>query len=102
MDPTALGNDESDHSGDSQHFPDGVILGPVPIPVVDMVSLESDGEVVSGSNPSINEIKNQLATIVVPDQLPVLVPDQFPVLVPNERLLVAIQRIEDHSDDEND
>ncbi|PON38129.1 hypothetical protein PanWU01x14_314990 [Parasponia andersonii] len=67
-------------------FLDGVVPRPVLIPVIDLVSSKSDREVVSGSEPRINEIKNQLVI----------------VLVPNEQLPIVIQRIEDHSDDEND
>ena len=61
MDPAMLENDGSDHSVVSQHFLVGVVLGPVSILVVDLVSSESDGEVVSGSEPSINEVDAEAA-----------------------------------------
>ncbi|PON48884.1 hypothetical protein PanWU01x14_234170, partial [Parasponia andersonii] len=62
MDPTTLKNDKFDHSGVSQCFPDRIVLGPVPIPVMDMVSLETSGVVVSGSKHSINKVKDHTAT----------------------------------------
>ncbi|PON40119.1 hypothetical protein PanWU01x14_299710, partial [Parasponia andersonii] len=84
--------------------------GPIPIPAVDLVSLESSGEVVSRSEPSINKGKDQVVAnfsigpshvqgeaFVVNDA--VSVPDHPHVLI---SVPVAIRRADDHSDDEID
>ncbi|PON64747.1 hypothetical protein PanWU01x14_122220 [Parasponia andersonii] len=56
MDPFAHENNRSDHSGVSQRFLNRVDSGLVLIQVVDLVSSKSGGEVVSGSETSVDMI----------------------------------------------
>lgn len=101
MNPVAPENDGSGHSGVSQRFPEGFVPGPEPIPVIDLVTSESGGEVFSGSEPSVNGAQVPVAgpDLIVPDRArggiritddADAVPDLHPALNPDEQLPIAI------------
>ncbi|PON86325.1 hypothetical protein TorRG33x02_178910, partial [Trema orientale] len=109
MDLLALENDGSYYLGVSTRFPDGAVPGPVLIPVIDLIFSESGGEVVSGSEPNINEVEDQV--VVGPSHVQVeafivnvavAVPDHPLVLIPDEQIPIAVRKVDDHSDDEID
>ncbi|PON70117.1 hypothetical protein PanWU01x14_082920 [Parasponia andersonii] len=80
MDPPTLENDRSDHSVVSQHLLDGVVLGPLLIPVVDLVSSERKNRVL--------EVDARFA-------------EQPPTRFPKAQAPLAVQRVNNLQDDEN-